>query len=281
MKLTIKSLLFSLFSVFILMLIIGLYLSLSSMNKIETQSKLLLEKEMKSKEILKIKNDFLKISGLANEMILYPNIEEKRDKKESVYNSIGQMNVNISELKKREIEEGEKILEQLQQELDEFQKQVNKDYQLLVNKQTMLERGGSSLLTDEQTGELSDQVKKVENGIDQYQGFIKKSYENSIAESNKVFNDLRALILTFLGILFLFGWVVLISVFWFTYSIVGGEPSTIKDMTRTMTEGDLSANFPDDTKGIFHSVKLLQKTLLEVAFNAENIAKGDFSVEIT
>ena len=280
MKLTIKSLLFTLFSIFILMLAFALYEAMLSMKTIETKSKNLQKEEAKSKDVLKFKNDFFKMTGLTHEMILNPSIEEKRDRKESVYTLIEQMKIKISEFKKEENDEGEKLLDQLQQELQDFQQQVSKDYQLLANRQTILERNSSPILTDEQAGALTDQVKRVEYRIDQYQGFITKSYKQSIEESGKAVDDFSILIFTFLGILFAFGWVVLLSIFWFTYSVVGGEPSTIKDMTRKMTEGDLSAKFPDDTKGIFHSVKLLQQTLLEVASNAENIAKGDFSLEI-
>ncbi len=280
MKLTIKLLLFSLFSFFLIMLGVSLYLGLRSLETINKRANGIIDHEFtKSIMVGDILRDQKIIAGFEREMMLTSSPERKRDLKETYILAYNDADLKLAELLRMEDTEGKAILEKVKQCFSEYKSLINKEYLWSYEKA----QKGNTVLNqkEEEESQLTqDASKKLEDLLSQLEEH--KNTDVSIAgnQANESISFQKSLIIIFIVILFLFGLIVLFSILWFVYSIVGGEPSVIKEMTGKITEGDLSAKFPQETKGIFNSIKLLQQTLLLVANKAENIASGDFSVEI-
>ncbi|MEI7663365.1 MAG: response regulator, partial [Bacteroidota bacterium] len=280
MKLTIKSLLAILFSSFILILIFACYEGITAIGTINNQSTNILEREV-NKNILAwdILNDQKTISGKVQEMILTPSAEGKRDLKEQLIISFREANAKISDLKRVEDPSGKELLDRVKKAIDDYQSLVYKEYARTY--ENILKGTAANNRVEEEVSLVTRDVSgKVEDLLKEF--VLQKNTNVDIArkQASQAISTLKLFIILFIVVLFLFGLVVLISILWFVYSVVGGEPGVIKDMTGKITEGNLNLKFPPETKGIFNSIRILQETLLAVANKAENIAGGDFSVEI-
>ena len=280
MKLTIKLLLFSLFTFFLIMLGVSLFIGLRSLETINKQANGLIDHEFaKSLMVGDILRDQKIIAGFEREMILTSSPERKRDLKETYILAYNDADLKLAELLRMEDPEGKAILEKVKQSFSEYKNLINKEYLWSMEK----EQKGNVVLNqkiEEESQLTQDASKKFEDLLLQLEEHINSEVNIAGNQTNESISYQKTLVVFFIVILFLFGLVVLFSVLWFVYSIVGGEPGVIKEMTGKITEGNLSVKFPLETKGIFNSIKILQQTLLLVANKAENIASGDFSVEI-
>jgi len=279
MKLTIKSLLATLFTCFVLMLIFALYEGITAVGIINNQSNNILDKEV-NKNILAwdILGDQKTISGQVQEMMLTTSAEGKRDMKERLIISFRETGAKISDLKRVEDPAGKEQLDRVKKALDEYQNLVYSEYKR--SSDDMLKGTKGSRVEEEQSQVTLNASVKVEDLLKEFVLLKNTNVDNARKQANQTVSTLKLYIIIFIVCLFLFGLVVLFSVLWFVYSVVGGEPGVIKEMTVKITEGNLNVKFPPETKGIFNTIRILQETLLQVANKAEHIAGGDFSVEI-
>ncbi len=281
MKLTIKSLLATLFTVFVCMLVVALYYGMTSLGSIENQTKGIVETEFtKSDEARNILETYNSIAGYEKEMLLSLSPERKRDLKELYMQGFRKAEAGLDELFVMEDADGKKSVSELKQGFNDYQELLNKEYQWFVENglKNNSSPGQKETTGNQVTRESSKKLEiLLEQLVDKKSSRINSAYSHA-AESASIF---KWAVIIFLVTLLLFGVVVLTSIIWFVYTMVGGEPGIIKEMTRKITEGDLSVKFPAETKGIFNSIRILQQTLVIVANKAERIAGGDFSVEIT
>ncbi|MFZ4522954.1 MAG: response regulator [Bacteroidales bacterium] len=277
MKLTIKSLLAGLFLTFTIMLIVALALALNSLGKVDHQANGIIDNEYAKStmawDIIRAQKTLVTIE---REMILTSSPERRRDLKEEFLLTFKENDSKLTELMRMEDASGKQLLSDIRQSFFEFQKLLNEEYIRVT-----LPSAKNDIASTPQNQSTLDISLKLEDLLTQFLELKTANIEQARSLSNGNISSFSIGIISFFVILFLFGVVVLVSILWFVYSMVGGEPGVIKDMTARITEGNLSVKFPAETKGIFNSVKILQQTLLQVANKAENIASGDFSVEIT
>ncbi len=278
MKITIKSLLATLFTCFVLMLIFAFYKGITAVETINDQSKNILDKEVKNIKARDILDDQKTISGQVQEMMLTPSAEGKRDMKERLMISFRDAGAKISDLKREEDPAGKEQLEGVKKAFDEYQNLVYAAYTRSYD--GMLKGTASSRVEEEQSQLTRNASVKVEDMLKEFVSLKNTNVDKAWKQSIQTVSSIKLFIIIFIVCLFLFGLVVLFSVLWFVYTVVGGEPGVIREMTMKITEGNLNVKFPPETKGIFNTIRILQETLLLVANKAEHIAGGDFSVEI-
>jgi len=280
MKLTIKSLLATLFSFFCLMLVVALYYGRNLVDKTDQQAVGVINAEFsKTEAVWKIIRDQKTIAGLEREMMLTTTPEIKRDIKDNYVQAFSDIHAKISDLYQEEDSTGKASLEKVKQSLDEYQSLITREY--LWSSEKALK--GSAALSQQEildSQATQDASRKLGEMLGDFAKQKTKNHASASEKSSMLTGSLKTDVTVFIIILFLFGLVVLFSVLWFVYSVIGGEPGIIRELTGKITEGNLNLKFPAETKGIFNSVKLLQQTLLGVANKAENIARGDFSTEI-
>ncbi len=279
MKLTIKSLLSILFSVFIFMLAIAIWYALTLLGSIDKKANRIFDSEfVKTKACWELINNQKTIAGLEREMMLTGSIERKRDLKEGYIRIFNETFSRLIELSQSEDATGREMIEKVKLNFYEYQGLINKEY-LGSIEQTAAGKVASGQIEELQQ-KTQDCSKKLEDLLIRFAREKNDLIEIEQNQANESVSSLKSAVIIFIIILFIFGIIVFVSILWFVYSMVGGEPTVIREMTRKITEGDLGVRFPTETKGIFNSIKVLQQTLLGVANKAECIAGGDFSVEI-
>ena len=285
MKLSIKLVCGALFCFFSVLVILGLIQATSSIHSIDKQTNTIIEKEfaksLVAAEILKYKEI---IDANVKHMIQNPSPLAKMELKGKIDKGLEEIVLRTDHLIRMEDPDGRAALEKIKLAFNDFSRAINKDYFLSYNKASKSGKG-KNLTNVDQVEEQTDQVllesaKKVEDVLMNYIDQNKTQLENSVSLSKSLFSSFRMMILIFAIILIIFGIFVVMSVIQFVYSQVGVEPVVLREITRKMTEGDLTVEYPQITHGIYSSVKILNQTMREVADNAGSIANGDFSLEI-
>ncbi|MCX6303608.1 MAG: response regulator [Bacteroidetes bacterium] len=280
MKLTIKSLLSGLFLSFTIMLIVALSLGLRSLQTVENQANGIIDNEFaKSSLAWEVIKDQKAIIAYEREMMLSTSPEKRRDLKENCIRAFAETDSRMVALMKNEDSAGSAILKEIKVSFYEYQKLINEEYLWSFDNARNVNTGITPAF-QEKNQSTQDASHKLGSLLMQFVELKNRNIDVARSRSNESVSSFKTAIISFFVILFLFGVIVLISILWFVYSMVGGEPGIIREMTGKITEGNLSVQFPGETKGIFNSIKILQQTLLLVARKAENIAGGDFSVEI-
>ncbi len=280
MKLTIKSLLSTLFASYMILLALTLSFALKSLETINKKTTgiggIEFTKSSLASDIIKNKKI---IEGYEREMLICTSPERKRDLKEYSFNAFNDAGSKINSLMQYEDNEGQNKLEEVKTCFSEYQQLIDREYLLTSDKVVKSESG--VLSKAEAEGLLTQNISnKLDEKLGQIVALNKSNFETARSQAGDSISSFNTWIISFFVIMFVFGLIVLGSILWFVYSIVGGEPTTIKEMTGKITEGNLNVKFPAETKGIYNAIKILQQTLLGVANKAENIAGGDFSVEI-
>ena len=284
MKLNLTLVLSTLFSCFILMLIFGGYQATSYVNNLDSKTNSLVETEFVIAQVaadVKKQKELIDINS--GNMILNSSPLVKMELKEKIDKGLDQTGFNIDRLIRMEDPEGRSLLEQMKMAFNDLSRTIGRAY--TVSAKTLKPIKGKNSSEINQNEESLDQAltassKKVDELLVKYIDQNDKQLETNEKLVISSFSSVKQLIIIFVIILFVFGIIVFISVMRFVYSQVGVEPVLLRDITRKITEGDLSFEYPQVTHGIYSSVKVLNQTLREVAENAQRIANGDFSVEI-
>ncbi|MCX6252543.1 MAG: response regulator [Bacteroidetes bacterium] len=285
MKLSITLVLSTLFTFFVLMLIFGGYQATSYITSLDKQSNSLYEKEFAisqlTSEIVKHKEV---IDANVKSMIIIPSSLSKMEVKGKIDKGLEEIALRTDRLMHMEDAEGKTTLEQIMLAFSDFSRALNKDYFLSYNKSLKSGMEKKPVIAEQGESQVDlvsfDISKKVDELLMKYTDHNSTHLENNEKLVMSSYSSIRNLILIFAVILFLFGIIVFVSVMRFVYSQVGVEPVVLREITRKITEGDLSVQFPPVTHGIYSSVKILNETMREVAENAGRIANGDFSMEI-
>jgi len=285
MKLSINLVLSTLFSAFVLMLIFGVIFAISYINNIDNQSTAVVETEfMKSQVTAAILKDKEIIDIDARDMILNQSPPAKMEIKGKIGKEFEEITNKIISLEQCPDTLGNSTLNQIKLSFDDFSRMLDKDYFQSYKKALNLERNNklTTIELDEELVNMGSLIssKKLDELLQRYSDQISNQLKNDENTSSSSFSRMNRIIITAAIILFFFGIVVFISVLRFVFSQVGIEPVVLREITKKITEGDLTVGFPQVTHGIYSSVKILNQTLREVAENAESIANGDFTIEI-
>ncbi|MCX6268946.1 MAG: hypothetical protein NTW16_16595 [Bacteroidetes bacterium] len=287
MKLTIKTILYGLLTLLIVLIIGGMLLARVKLiatednifgyftvyqNGHELAADLLRNKELIDAEVSLLKR--------------VPLPEEKRELKVKIDKNVEESYQYINALLKTESKnDNVLILRHIKTVFTDFTGKINQFYLFIYY------QDASTGLTDSRYSGPKD-AEKLTLAIDDASALLNTSINQYNEQKKSDLDDLKnerrneitnnAYVIYLLGAIFLiFGIALVLIILRFVYTQVGGEPVEIRDITKKITDGDLSGRFPGETKGIFSSVKILNETLSGVAKNAEAIANGDFTVKIT
>jgi len=275
----------TLFSVFILLLIIGAYQAISYIDTLNTQTTTIIEKEIVRSQIA---GEIVKKKEIIDATLNYlprdMNQGARMDIKASVEKKSDEIDIALDQMIRMENPEGKQTLEQLKLSFGDYSNAVirlfyTREDEAVSGTKVILKKG-PSFVNEPTNLNLPECSRKVDALLMQFINKNNYQLEKNEQSMFSSFSSIRSLIYFFAVILFLFGIIVFISVMRFVFSQVGIEPIVLREITQKITEGDLSVVFPDVTHGIHSSVKVLNQTMLEVAENAERIANGDFSVII-
>jgi len=286
MKVTIKTILYGLLALLIVLIVGGMIMA--QIKLIGTQKNIFgfFDHYQRGHEL---SSDILRkkdvIDAKAALMVHIPLPEEKRVLKDEIDRKFVESFQKIDTLLNlEENADGRAQLQRLKLTMTEYAGKINQVYLFLYyfnkadNKPDPRYTGpddGRKLLEDLQ--EASAQTTSVLNLYND----LKKSDLDYVRNERATEIQNNGYIIYLLGLIFLgFGIALVIIILRFVYTQVGGEPVVIREITKKITEGDLSGTFPKETKGIFSSVKILNETLSGVAKSAEAIANGDFSVKV-
>ena len=285
MKLKIKNILYVLLTLFALMLIGAMFLSKDRLIGIENQIFSIVDTHAARTALV---SDIIRDkAGIEADMTLMNYLvrsEEIRGLKNRIDRNFEEISSKLEDLKKIENDEGKLQIRKITDHFSIYSGEVNNRYLEIFYRQ---ESAGHVIGVPEDKIDpihhkqsVIDASKAVDGALDQYFDLKKAETAGAIAETRKTI-DINEIVIYIFGVFFFtFGIMVFIVVLWFVYSQVGGEPAEIRMITKRITEGDFSHQFPVTTKGIFASIKILNQTLNEVAGNAERIAGGDFKVKI-
>lgn len=285
MKLTIKTILYLLLFFFTILIIISMMIARDRLIGVQTEifglvdnhlgRSLLVSEITRQKEL--IDSEIQKLG-----LLLLP--EEKREQKVTIDRRFDDVFQKISELAVREDEPGKALLSTLKVDVEEFRDQVSSLYLKVYYPDNQLRNTEKPVVDEASVSAIYSQVragsKKVTISLAAFVEFRKSTVDAAVAKARETIRINENVIYIFGVVFFMFLIMVILTVLWFVYSQVGGEPTEIKQITRRMTDGDLSMEFPHVTKGIFGSIKRLNQTMREVAASAQNIANGDFTVKI-
>ena len=279
MKITIKSLLATLFASYIVLLICAFIFARNSVGEIGTFASRVFDHEGNNSKIWEIIRDYHVIEGNEREMILTPSPERKRDVKGFCIQAFDRTFNKLNSLESTADSSELSMIEELRISFADYQKMINNEFEWSLDKAI---KGGAGFSQEEEKERKLTQhsSEKTESLLLKFAKWNQAKIDLTKKNSFGSVSSVELYIIYFFLLMFGFGLIVLFSILWFVYSVVGGEPSLIKEMTQKITEGNLTLKFPAETKGIFNSIKVLQQTLLGVARKAEGIAGGDFSVEI-
>lgn len=284
MKLSIKSILYALLFVFILMIIGGMMLAkdrlIGSQNKMFGIVESYVYRSGVSSELMRIKEI---LDADVTSLKLIRQNEARRELKVKSDQRFEKVQQLISELLKEEPEEGKARLIALRQDFVEYGRKVDQLYMQLYYLPENAFIAGSEKYSPE-LGKVSlaadEAGRRTSESLEAYLLDKSKAMGEAL-ESSRQTIELNGDMIYVFGIVFLFfGIAVVVIILWFVYSQVGGEPVDIRMITKRITEGDFSHEFPQVTKGIFSSIKVLNQTMQQVANSAQKIANGDFTVEI-
>ncbi len=280
MKLTIKLMLATLFASYIVLLVCAYRYAWVSLTNVGTQANVTYSHQVKqAADLSDVIKDHRTIGGIEREMMLTPSAERRQELKANFRQAFERVFSTLDSLERKRDSEELKNIEGVRSGFEEYQKLVTKEIRGAVEK---TDRGNAfsngEMQADEQL--VQDASARLEKSLLRFASREKDKVTDARDSSIKAVSAVKLHIIYFFVIMFIFGVIVLYSILWFVYSVVGGEPGMIREMTERITEGNLSVKFPADTKGIFNTIKILQQTLLGVADKAENIALGDFSTEI-
>jgi CheY-like chemotaxis protein len=268
------------------MIIFGVGFVTSYVNNLATQSTEIVRTELKKSQVAAaILTDKEIIDLEVRDIILNQSPQAKMEIKGKIDKEFEEISGKITSLEQYQDTLGNATLGQIKLSMDDFSIMVKKDYFQSYN--SALNTGKEKKLTyidlEEELVNQGSVVssKKFDEVLQRYSDQVSNRLKRDLNESSSSFSKMKTVILI-AGIIFiLFGILVVISILRFVISQVGIEPVVLREITKKITEGDLSVEFPQITHGIYSSVKILNLTLLEVAENAERIANGDFSMEIT
>ncbi|MEI7724502.1 MAG: response regulator [Bacteroidota bacterium] len=286
MKLTIKTILYGLLALLIVLIVGGMVLAEKKLIKTEDNifgffyrykhGHELTSDLLRNKEVIDAELGLLK---------LIPLPEEKRELKSSIDKKIEESVQHLDTLLKSEdIAENKQYILRIKLAMADFTKKLNQGYLYLYYTPSSAGKTDLRYSGPNDAAKLflaiDDASVLLDSSINKYNE-LKKAESDDFAAENKTEITNNGYVILLLGAIFLaFGIALVLIILRFVYTQVGGEPVDIREITKKITEGDLSGTFPKETKGIFSSVKILNETLSVVARNAESIANGDFTVKI-
>ncbi len=286
MKVTIKTILYGLLALLIVLIVGGMFMAQKKL--IATEENIfgffanyqagheLSSDLVRNKEVIESDVAMLK---------LLPLPEEQRAVKGKIDKRLEESLQNVELLLRTDTSvENKLILGKLKLAVSDYALKINQLYLFLYYTQPGTGKADSRytgprdveklLVSVDEVSKLADQLINQYNDQKKSELFELKTYQR-----HEIINN--GYVIWLLGVIFLaFGIALVLIILRFVYTQVGGEPVVIREITKKITEGDLTGTFPTETKGIFSSVKILNETLSVVAKNAEAIANGDFTVKI-
>jgi signal transduction histidine kinase/CheY-like chemotaxis protein len=287
MKLTIKTILYGLLALLIVLIVGGIILAEKKLIKTEENIFGFFSSYQRGHELSSdlVRNKEVIDAELAM-LKLIPLPEEKRELKGRIDNKIEESYQHLDTLFKSEKSaENKLLLRHIKLAFTYYARKINQVYLYLYYAQTSTGKPDPGYTGSNDVSKLfsamEDASVMLTTSLNNYNE-LKAAESDLFSKTNETEITNNGYVIYLLGIIFLaFGIGLVLVILRFVYTQVGGEPVEIRGITKKITEGDLSGTFPAETKGIFSSVKILNETLSIVAKNAEAIANGDFTVKIT
>ena len=204
MKLTIKSLLATLFTFFCLMLVVALYYGLSSVGKTDHQAVGLVNSEFsKTVTVWEIIRDQKTLAGYEREMMLSASPELKRDLKDNYVQAFREIRAKISDLAQAEDSSGKTMLEKVKLALGEYQALINREY--LWSSEKALK--GTTVLSQQEALDsqaTQDASRKLEEMLGDFAKQKNKDLAAAREKSSMLTGFLKMAVVVFISALFLF-----------------------------------------------------------------------------